>query len=74
MMAVVAPISERLEKLVHASNLRNFRATSRHYDACGEREFAGVVQPQTDGSYDRYVRSMIEGGICWRDGKARRSV
>lgn len=73
MISPVLPMSERIEALVQKSNLRNFRATARHFDAAGFSDFADGVQHREEGAYDRYVRGMIEGGICWRDPHARRA-
>lgn len=73
MSASVAPISARLDRLVDGSNLRNFRATAKHFDAAGEREFAGFVHPHSEEPYDRFAPSMVEGGICWRDPNAGRA-
>lgn len=73
MMVILAPMSDRLERIVHVSDLRNFRATCRHYDAAGTRELSVVPQPADEAPYDRYARSMIESGICWRDVNARRA-
>lgn len=67
----VAPLSDRLEDMINRSNLRNFRATARHFDAAAEADFADGVQHREEGAYDRYVRSMVEGAICWRDVNAR---
>jgi hypothetical protein len=67
-------MSQRLDDLIHRSGLRNFRATARHYDAAGTFDFAEGVQHREEGAYDRYVRGMIESGVCWRDPHARRAL
>lgn len=72
MTPAVLPMSQRLGDLIHTSGLRNFRASARHYDAAGLSDFSGGVQLREEGAYERYVRSMVEGGVCWRDPHARR--
>lgn len=74
MSSSVLPVSKRLQDLIHQSNLRNFKATARHYDAAGLSGFGDGVQLREESAYERYVRGMVEGGICWRDPEARRDV
>lgn len=69
----VLPFSRRMEDLLHRSSLRNFRATARHYDAAALPEFADGAQLREDSAYERYARTLIESGICWRDPHARRA-
>lgn len=74
MISPVTPVSERLETLIHQSWLRNFMATALHYDAAGISDCWDRL-PASDGcSYDRYVRGVVEGGVCCRDATARRSA
>jgi hypothetical protein len=61
-----------MEELLHGSSLRNFRATARHYDAADLREFSDGVQLREESAYERFTRTLIESGICWRDPHARR--
>lgn len=72
MTSAVLPMSQRLGDLIHISGLRNFYATARHYDAAGLSDFAEGVQLRKEGAYERYVRTMVESGVCWRDPHARR--
>lgn len=71
-MSTVLPMSQRLVDLTHRSSLRNFKATARHYDAAAAGDFSDGVPMREEGAYERYVRGMIEGGICWRDPHAER--
>lgn len=73
MISPVTPVSERLETIVSQSWLRNFKATALHYDAARLADCRDCL-PASDGcSYDRYVRGILEGGICCQDATARRS-
>ncbi|PZR60259.1 MAG: hypothetical protein DI537_52805 [Stutzerimonas stutzeri] len=60
----------RLEIQLFRAATRNIRASFRHYDAAGIRDFP--LMQITENTTDRFCRLTIEGGICWRDCEARR--
>ena len=68
----VATMSRRFDDQLQRSQLRNFRAFAKYLDGLNAGDFSDGVQHRDEAAYERYVRTFIEGGICWRDPHARR--